>query len=88
MFVGFGNGPAAYNASTGDPVTVPRPGYYIDAIPPAMSVSGTYIVYGRPTGGVGPRRQWALFWKTLSGGDASGNLSAEQVQIGGNCGQY
>jgi hypothetical protein len=90
-FVGFGNGPASYNATTGDIVKLPQPNYYIDAIESgALTVSGTYFVRAKPSG-VGPRMTWALFWFSTAGGgavSAGTPLSAEQIQIGGNCGQY
>jgi hypothetical protein len=100
-FVGFGNGPASYTqfvpavapavGTGGDPVTVPLPNYYIDAIDGSgATASGTY--YFRPVSlGVGPRQKWALIWyvtATNAQVAAAFNLSAEQVQIGGKCGQY
>jgi hypothetical protein len=100
-FVGFGSGPASYTqltavtapavATGGDPVAVPLPNYYIDSIDgPGLTVSGTYYV--RPvSSGVGARQKWALIWyvaATNAQVAAAVNLSAEQVQIGGKCGQY
>lgn len=87
-FVGWGNGPASYNATTGDVLTLPMPNYYIDAVPSrADTLSSNFFVKIIPSG-VGPRQKWALFWFTAAGAVASGNLSAEQLQIGGWCGQY
>jgi hypothetical protein len=99
-FVGWGNGPASYSQYTagiapaagtgGDPISLPLPNYYIDAASGGMSVSGTY--YARATSsGVGPRQTWKLVWYvagTNAQVAAAVNLSAEQIQIGGNCGQY
>ena len=90
-FVGWGNGPVAYNPVTDDLVTLPQPNYYIDAIAGGgtNSVSGNFYVRAQSFG-VGPRVKWVLVWYTAAGVQvASGfNLSAEQVQIGGFCGQY
>jgi hypothetical protein len=90
-FVGYGNGPASYSQTTGDPVAVPLPNWYIDAIDGTPnSASGTYFVRAQPAG-VGARQAWKLIWYlTASGAQVSNavNLSAEQIQIGGKCGQY
>ena len=89
-FVGWGNGPASYSQTTGDVVRLPQPNYYIDAISSGTNtVSGTYFVRAQSSG-VGPRMTWALFWYLAAGGPVANgtNLSAEQIQIGGNCGQY
>jgi hypothetical protein len=99
-FVGYGSGPASYTQFTaatapavgtgGDPVALPLPNYYIDTLGSATTVSGTYYV--RPaSSGVGPRQRWALVWyvtATNAQVAAAVNLSAEQLQIGGLCGQY
>jgi hypothetical protein len=89
-FVGWENGPAAYNQTTGDIVTLPAPNYYIDAINGgAWSVGQAYFVRVVPSG-VGARQQWALFWYTAAGAQVAGgfNLSAIQIQLSGFCGQY
>lgn len=90
IWAGYGTGPASYNATTRDPLAFPRFQFYVDVIIPAVTVSGTYIVYGIAAG-VGPRQQWALKWVTAATGAevaAATNLSAEQVQLGGFGGQY
>jgi len=101
-FVGYGSGPASYAtwtagtapaASTGgDSVALPLPNYYIDAIDNTgqNSVSGTYYVKAASSG-VGPRQTWRLAWyvtATNAQVTAATNLSAEQIQISGKCGQY
>jgi hypothetical protein len=101
-FVGYGSGPASYvqytaatapaAGSGGDPLTLPLPNYYIDSVDSSgqSTVSGTYYVR-MATSGVGPRQKWALIWyvtATNAQVAAAVNLSAEQVQIGGKCGQY
>ena len=90
-WAGYGNGPASYVQSTGDPIVIPRFQNYIDTVNGSVqSVSGTYTVVARPSG-VGPRRTWALHWfVTSTGAEVANavNLSAEQVQIGGFGGVY
>lgn len=86
---GFGSGPASY-VTGGDPISVIRFGTYIDVLAPAMSVSGTYIVYPVPNA-VGNRATWKAKWVVLATGvEVAGavNLSAESVQLGGYGGQY
>lgn len=92
-FVGFGTGPASYNQTTGDVVTLPMPNWYIDALNcgGTMTVSGTYFVRAWSSSGIGPRQTWALRWYVSSGGaevSASTNLSAEKLQISLSVGQY
>ena len=89
VFAGYGNGPASYNHTNGDPIAIPWPNWYIDAVGSGVSVSGTYYVEGRPSG-VGARQKWALQWFLTAGGPVTDgtNLAGEQVQFGGNCGQY
>jgi hypothetical protein len=90
-FVGFGTGPTSYSQTTGDVVSLPLPNYYIDAIGGApLSVSGTYYVRAQPAG-TGARQAWTLHWYVTSTNNevaAAVNLSAEKIQIPGNCGQY
>ena len=98
-FCGFGKGPKSYvqktgTASTaeggGDVVQIPRFQNYFDIIFPAMSLSGTYIVYPYPVAS-GPRQTWSLKWVTASTGaevSAATDLSAETVQLGGFGGDY
>lgn len=91
IFVGYGSGPASYNSTTGDPVAMPLPNWYIDMIDGgANTVSGTYFVRAQPAG-TGARQAWALFWYATSNAtpvNNATNLSAEKIQIGGKCGQY
>jgi hypothetical protein len=99
-FAGFGNGPASYvqfvaatapaAGTGGDPFTLPMPNYYIDALGGATSVSGTYYVRA-VSSGVGARQKWVLVWYVAATNAQVGAgvpLSAEQLQIGGLCGQY
>jgi hypothetical protein len=95
-FVGWGNGPASYNQTTGDVISLPQRNYYIDAVAGGVNsinlttgVMGGFYVRAQSSG-VGPRMTWALFWFTPAGLPVGNgvNLSGEQVQIGGNCGQY
>jgi hypothetical protein len=101
-FVGYGNGPASYTQFTaatapaagagGDPLTFPLPNYYIDSVDSngQTTVSGTYYIRA-VSSGVGPRQRWTLIWivaATNAQAGAAANLSAEQIQIGGKCGQY
>jgi hypothetical protein len=91
-FVGYGSGPAVYNATTGDPVQFPLPNWYIDAIGDGCnSVSGNFFVRAQPSG-VGARQTWSLFWYASGNATPVANgsvaLAVEQVQVGGNCGQY
>ena len=92
IFCGTGIGPTSYTqkASGGDVITYPPFQNYIDVIFPAMTLSGTYIVYPYPAA-VGPRQVWALKWVTASTGaevSAAVDLSAEKVQFGGFGGVY
>src|SRR5262249_49880284 len=98
-FCGFGKGPSSYVQKTGSATTAqgggdvvinPRFNNYFDVIFPAMSLSGTYIVYPYPVAS-GARQTWALKWVTASTGaevSAATDLSAETVQLGGFGGQY
>ncbi len=96
---GFGNGPSSYAVKTGSATTAEGGGdvvqflrfqNYIDVLFPAMSLSGTYIVYPYPVAS-GPRQVWALKWVTAATGTevvAAVDLSAETVQLGGFGGVY
>lgn len=95
-FCGTGTGPTSYVQKTsspsggGDIVQAPRFQNYFDVIFPAMSLSGTYVVYPYPVGS-GARQTWALKWVTISTGaevTAATNLSAETVQLAGFGGNY
>lgn len=92
IFCCSGVGPSSYvqKANGGDPVAIPAFQNYVDVISPAMTLSGTYIVYPYPAA-VGARSAWALKWVTASTGaevSTSTDLSAEKVQIGGFGGVY
>src|SRR3974390_2700929 len=77
-FVGFGSGPASYTqlvqatapattATGGDPLTLPLPNYYIDAVDSAgITVSGKYYVRA-VSSGVGARQAWRLVWYVTTG---------------------
>lgn len=89
---GYGSGPKSYTqaASGGDVVSLPLYQQYADILFPALSVSGTYIVYPFPKA-TGARQTWALKWVTAStGAEVAGStdLSAESVQIAGFAGMY
>jgi hypothetical protein len=89
-FVGWGNGPASYSQTTGDVVTLQPVGFRIDALAGGVnSVSGNFYVRSQSSG-VGARMTWALYWYTSAGVQVANgvNLAAEQIQVGGNCGQY
>ena|SRR5215469_3940803 len=103
-FVGYGNGPASYTQYTpgtlgtntpgtgGDPVALPLPNYYIDAIDNTAqnTVSGNYYAKAHASG-IGARQTWTLRWYVTSSNAEVGagvNLSVEQIQISGKCGQY
>src|SRR4051812_11050098 len=92
IICGSGVGPSSYvqAASGGDVLSAPRFLNYFDVVFPAMTLSGTYIVYPFPTA-VGARATWALKWITASTGaevSSSTDLSAEKVQIGAFGGVY
>jgi hypothetical protein len=90
IWAGHGTGPANYQQAAKDPISIPKFQFYIDVLFPATTVSGTYVVYGMPSG-VGPRQDWKLKWVVAATGAevANGtNLSAQQVQLGGFGGQF
>jgi hypothetical protein len=67
---GYGSGPSSL-LSTGDPISLPRYNYYIDAIGGNFrSVSGTYDVIGQPAA-VGPRASWSLIWRFATTGSVA-----------------
>jgi hypothetical protein len=93
IFVGNGTGPSSYTTG-GDTVTLNLPNYYIDALSgDVLTVSGTYFVRPIPSA-IGPRAIWKLVWYYATGGSintqvsSAVDLSAEQLQIGGFCGQF
>jgi hypothetical protein len=90
IWAGYGNGPANYQQAAKDPLAQPRFQFYFDTVFPAVTTSGTYIVYGIASG-VGARLEWTLKWVVAATGAevANGtNLSAQHVQLGGFGGQF
>jgi len=89
-FVGHGTGPASYDATAGDPVTLQNPRRFIDILFIGQSLSGTYTVIAKPTA-IGERQVWSAFWYTTSGMTPVAGatpLNGETVVMGGFCGQY
>ena len=90
-FVGSGAGPASYNQTTGDVLSVPGYGKYIDIVNDTpQDPTGTYYAKARPSA-VGPRATWSLHWFVVSTNAEVGNtvnLSAYSLQVGGNFGEY
>ena len=89
---GYGTGPAVYNATTGDPITIPGYERYIDAIfGGVLDTTGTIIAHAKPSGS-GARQTWALFYSTYSSGAALANNSTAAsgliFQVGGFAGEY
>jgi hypothetical protein len=67
VFVGYGNGPASYNQTTGDIVSVSFVPFNIDAVLGlVVTTDGTYIGVPVPVGGVATAATWAIFWYTFS----------------------
>lgn len=91
LFVGVGNGPASYNQTAGDPLTVNYNPFYLDLIfGGALDTTGTYIAYAKPSG-TGERQTWTMFYTTRTTGAQVGagtNMSAVIFQIGGIGGQF
>jgi hypothetical protein len=96
IWCGFGSGPGPTTgfptgyATGGEPLNSPRFQFYFDAVFPAVSASGTYIVYGVASG-VGARQEWRLKWVDAATGAevaANTNLDGEQVQLAGFGGQF
>lgn len=87
LYVGTGNGPVLYDAVNGDALSVSFVPFFIDAVlGPSISASGNYIVIPKPIT-TGKGSTWALYWyafnkATGAQSAASGNLSAEVVQLG------
>lgn len=89
-WVGYAAGPKSYSQTTKDAVNFPVFQGYVDAINPAYSVSGTYLVLFKPSG-TGARPTWKAVWYTASGMTevtTAVDLSGEKVQISGNSGKY
>lgn len=93
IWCGYGQGPEHYSRTEKDPLHVPPFSYFVDAIIPAVSSSGRYMVYGVAEG-VGARQEWKLKWVKASGEDAgeevenNHDLSEETVQLAGFGGQF
>src|SRR5512146_3143911 len=89
IFCGSAVGPSSYTTG-GEVLNIGQFNNYIDAVFPARSVSGTYILYGVPSA-VGPRATWKAFIVTASTGAQVGSgtdLSAEKFVVGGFAGVY
>jgi len=87
----YGTGPASYSQTTGDPVTTPSMGMYLDTVFQAMSVSKTYEVRFYPASTGTSRAAWTAKWYVISTGAevANGvNLSAEKIQFGAFGGEF
>jgi len=91
IFVGTATGPLSYSQTTGDPVTLSKTPYYIDAFAGnATTVSGTYEVKFHPAA-LGTRQSWIAVWFVVSTGAQVANavnLSAEKIQVGLFGGQF
>lgn len=87
VYVGTGSGPTTYDAVNGDALSVSFTPFFIDSVigAPTISKSGNYIVIPKPIT-TGQGATWALYWyafvkATGAISAASGNLSAETVQV-------
>ena len=86
IFVGTGNGPASYNATTGDVLSVGVLNFQIDSVVgPCVSVSGNYIVFPQVTVS-GKVSTWTLKWFAFSpttglSTASAADLSKEVVQL-------
>jgi hypothetical protein len=62
LFVGTGNGPASYNQTTGDLLSVGLPGFQIDSVwGVAVTPDLKYIAVPVPVA-IGEGEGWTLFW--------------------------
>lgn len=62
LFVGTGTGPAVYNQTTGDILSVALTGFQIDGVwGPAVTADLKYIAIPAPIA-IGEGGGWALFW--------------------------
>jgi hypothetical protein len=87
VFVGVGNGPTLYDAVNGDALSVSFTPFFIDSVlgAPVISLSGNYVVIPKSVT-LGKGSTWVLYWYAFNKATgalsaASGNLSAEQVQL-------
>jgi hypothetical protein len=89
IFCGSSAGPTSYTTG-GETLNIGQFNNYVDVVFPALSVSGTYILYGIPSA-IGPRATWKAYIVTASTGaqvSALTNLSAEKFVVAGYGGQY
>lgn len=92
VFVGTGTGPATYNSTTGDPVTVNFSPFYIDLLfGGILDTTGAIFAIAKPAG-TGTRQTWALFYYTASTGAPVANnstaVAGKVFQLGGIGGQF
>lgn len=90
LWCGYGHGPEDYDRDDKDPIHVPPFSFFIDAVIPALSSSGNFIVYGFAEG-VGARQEWKLKWVKAEDGEEVENhedLSDESVQLAGFGGSF
>ena len=89
IWCGNATGPTSYTTG-GESLNIGQFNNYIDCVIPALSVSGTYILRGIPSG-PGPRATWKAYIVTASSGTQVGagvNLSAEKFVVSGFAGVY
>lgn len=91
-FAGDAAGPASYNTTTLDPVSLSNPRLFIDIVLSSgtLSNSGNYYAIFEKSG-TGERQTWTATWYTAGGFvevTNGTNLSAESLPVGGFCGQY
>jgi hypothetical protein len=89
-FVGYGIGPAVYNSTTGDVISIP--GKYIDIVLEVpQDPTGAYYAVARPSF-AGPRASWALhYYSTSSATELANNstaLAALNFVVSGFYGEY
>lgn len=80
----WGTGPASYNQTTGDVISVGQ-GVYIDTVDVCMDTTGTYIAVPFPSTVGTSRATWAFKYFTASGMVAVApgtNLSTFSFQFG------
>lgn len=74
-------GPASYNQTTSDPVSLPT-GEYADYFGEGVSVSKTYRVLFFPSAVGSTRASWVAKWYVIGGAEVANavNLSGESIQ--------
>lgn len=91
IFVAYGVGPAVYNQTTGDVISLAYERYIdcIDEVP--QDPTGTYYAVARPSF-AGPRATWALhYYPTNSATEVANNstaLAAINFVVSGKIGEY